>query len=178
MPATTQERYRPDETVVWSTVENQTRTERRVQFLGYVTGGGSALVSFGVNAEGQPVRYNVPLRELSRPQPASNRPWYMPPGGITPPKPAQPLTATQVENRLTQRREALAKAHHNLDLHRQATAAAKEIADRAAKECDQARAALARLEAGHSADLAHLEEALRAGKPPDAPRNNGVDRGY
>src|SRR5215469_13548472 len=121
MPAT--QRYRPEEVLTWTRIENEVRTQRRVQFKQYLTGSGQAIVTFGHSAEGVAQRHTVPLEQLSRPQ-APEMPWFLP-ARIEPPKPPTPLTEGEVAERFAARRETLAQAHDEAKAARDAVAYAK-----------------------------------------------------
>jgi hypothetical protein len=155
----TTQKYQPDESLTWTRIENEVPTKRLVRFEQY--NGGSAIVTFGHSAEAVAQRHTVPLDQLSRPQAAVGAPsWYR---RIEPPKPPEPLTETEVTERILTRREALADAHNRA---RQATAAvqsAATLAQRAAREHDEATAALATLTRYDQAAQHDLETAIRAG---------------
>src|SRR5262249_52610645 len=122
-------------------------------------------------------RYNVSLTELARPAPPPTAPpYHLAP--ITAPKPAEPLTESQLSQRLSQRRETLRVAHEQAGRLREEVARAREVVTRAATEHHQATSALAALNEHHRAEVLNLETALRQGKPPPDPVQNGVDRSY
>ena len=167
MPA--QQRYREGKVLTWMKLDGgDTPTQRRVAFQRYLAGSGQAVVAYGFTAEGNPVSYTANLAELSRPQPAPPHPPFHP-GRVEPPKPPKPLTEVQIDDRLTQRREALGLAFDKTKAARDAVAYAKELVDRARKEFEQARSALLVLDQHHRADQQNLEEAIRTGQPTRTP---------
>jgi hypothetical protein len=174
--ANTQRKFQSGETLLWQTVEQSgTPTHRMVGFEAYEAGGASATVQWLHNAEGQPRRWSVPVRELSRPVAPSNVPIYHQ-HAFKPPTPPQPLSETQITARIEAARAALAEAHEDVRRAKDVVRSTSELVSRAAKELEAARAALLSLEAHHMSEGAKLEAAIRQGQTPPEMQPAGQDR--
>jgi hypothetical protein len=169
MNTTAEQPFTPGEGLVHTAIENGFAAKRGVEFISVSNGGTSATVRWA----GQ--THNVLLTELSRPQ-APTHPPHMA-AWLTTPKPPTPPTEHQLDERLTAARAELQRAHAHAKQCQSAVEAARQIAVRAGREVEQARAALATLDRVDAASLADLEAALRENREPP-PVRNGVDRNY
>ncbi len=166
MSSTAEPTYSPGEALTLTTQEGGFPTKRAVEFLGISNGGQQAQVKFGRDT------FNVPLDQLSRIEPPKSPPNMS--AWLTVPKPPQPPSQDQLDERLTAARQALARSHQRVRDVQAAVDAARVIVDRASKELSTAQAALRSYDAHARSEQIALEEALRLGKPTPT-RANGHD---
>jgi hypothetical protein len=161
MTTAEQQQFEPGADLIWvnrAGGPGATLTRRSVKFIS-LNGSDEAIVAWGMTPANAPQHHVVKLAELSHPQ----RP--APAWGAAPAE--QPEYRPPPPPSLSERRDALRRAHEAAADARDAVLAATATADRARVECDAARAGLAELTLRDSADLELLEAALRAGKSPE-----------
>ena len=161
--------FRSGEGLTLTTIEGGFPAKRGVEFISLSNGGDQATVKFA----GQ--QLSVPLEQLSRAIPPAP-PSFLP-GWFRTQQPPTPLSEADIETRITERRQALAKSQERARLASETVATARQIAQRAGREVADARTTLAALDAHDRADQRAFEEALSLGrKLPE--RSNGHDRHY
>ena len=161
------QKFQPDELVTWTSFERGSWTKRQVA-VERVTGGGRAIVTFGHTAEGVARRYDVPVSELSRPEPTQNRVPIYHSAAIRPPEPPQPPSEQQLADRLVRAREALTETHENVRRAKDVVRSTGDLVRRAQAEHSAATAAVNRLTAGQKTQERRFEAAIRRGETPPA----------
>ena len=169
MDSTAQQPFTPGSALVFTTTENGFPAIRHVELLTILDGGTQAQVRFGLET------FTVQLSDLSRIEPPKSPPNMS--AWLTVPKAPKPPTSEQLDQQLTAARAELQRAHTAAKEAQSVVETARQIAQRAGKEQEQARAALATLDRVDAANLADLTAAIRENREPP-PLRNGVDRNY
>jgi hypothetical protein len=168
--------FRPGESLEWITREgDNTLVKRRVRFI-QPFGTDEAVVEWGMRSDGTGImnRYTAQVAELSRESEVPARPWWVP-EPIQTPRPPEPPTEQQIGNRLAERREALRGAHETARNAQEAVTAARQVADRAQREANDARARLAEQTLADQREADAFSDSIRRGEAPP-PHRNGIDR--
>lgn len=156
----------------WTSVDESGMVARRgVEFVRVLESGNEALVRYNL------ATYTARLEDLVPMAPPPPSFWT---GGkwLEVPKPPPIPTSEALQAQLIERRTALRQAQEAVKTAQGVVETAKEIARRADREVEQARAALATLDRHDAAALAGLTAALRENREPPAVRNGAADRDY